>query len=359
MSSKIKVLVVDDSAVMRRLLSDAIATEPALELAGVASHGGLAIPMIERLAPDVVTLDIEMPHMDGLETLKVIRSKFARLPVIMCSSLTVRGATATMECLSLGASDYVTKPERMSGGEGAIQGLKEILVPKILALCARGTDVSPRLLKAPPDAKVIPRVPVHRGPIDVVAIGCSTGGPMALAEIVASIPEDFPLPMLIVQHMPAMFTRALAERLSTLCPVPVNEAVAGVELIPGTIWVAPGDYHLGVVRDGHHVYLETSQAPRENSCRPSVDVLFRSVANVYGGRVLAVVLTGMGQDGLRGCTQLGEAKAQIIVQDEGTSVVWGMPGFVAKAGLADAILPLPRIGSEIVRRVNASKSAFA
>lgn len=355
MSNKVRVLVVDDSAVMRRLLSEAIASEPSLELAGTAGNGRSALAMIDRLQPDIVTLDIEMPFLNGFETLKEIRAKYPKLPVIMCSSLTSRGATATIECLSFGASDYVTKPERVSNLDMGIQVLKDTLITKVLALCTKGNGAS-RSVKTAPHTGTAYAQPTA-GSIDIVAIGCSTGGPKALAEILPFLPADFPLPVVIVQHMPAEFTRALSERLTGICQLPVYEACEGAELAPATMWIARGDYHMTVVRQGTRVMLSTPQTDPENFCRPAVDVLFRSLADVYGGRVLAAVLTGMGQDGLRGCTRLAELGAQVIVQDEASSVVWGMPGFVARAGLAQAILPLNQIASEISLRVNASRSA--
>jgi two-component system chemotaxis response regulator CheB len=186
--------------------------------------------------------------------------------------------------------------------------------------------------------------------VDVVAIGVSTGGPTALAEVLPRIAADFPVPIVIVQHMPPLFTKLLADRLDKRCSLRVEEGRPGAVLLPGTIWIAPGDWHMTVERASGSVVLRTHQGAQENSCRPAVDVLFRSVASVYGPRVLAVVLTGMGQDGLRGCEHVREAGGQVIVQDQATSVVWGMPGYVAEAGLAHRVLPLDGIAAEIARR---------
>ena len=358
MPNKIRVLVVDDSAVMRRLLSDAIQSEPLLEVAGTASHGALALPLLERVAPDIVTLDIEMPHMNGVETLKAIRAIHPNLPIVMFSSLTVKGATTTIECLSLGASDYVTKPERSCNADGAICELKSTLIPKLIALCSKPSGESARPTRSIPE-RPVPVARAYVPPIEVVAIGCSTGGPKALAEVLPFIPPSFDVPILVVQHMLPMFTHALAARLSQLCQLPAKEAHSGAAALPGTIWLAPGDYHMEVTKADRTLCLYNSQAAPENSCRPSVDVLFRSLARTCVGRVLAVVLTGMGQDGLRGCTELSQSGSQVIVQDEETSIVWGMPGFVAKAGLANAVLPLAEIGPEIVRRVQKSRFAAA
>lgn len=349
---KIRVLVIDDSVVMRRVLTEVIASDAELEVAGYAANGQIALGMLEQVSPDVVTLDVEMPVLDGLATLKAMRARRCNVPVIMFSTLTERGAEATIDSLALGASDYVAKPTELGNYLAARERIREALVPKIKALCQKSrSSIAPASAAKPSLAhsKLASRV-------DVVAIGCSTGGPNALAQVLPGIPREFPVPIVIVQHMPPAFTRFLAQRLSSLCPLPVEEAMGGEVLLAGKIWVAPGGFHLGVKRDGAAQKLEITEAPPENSCRPSVDVLFRSMAQVFANRVLAVVLTGMGQDGLRGCELLADSGAQILVQDEATSVVWGMPGFIAKAGLADAILALPDIAPRIVERVAAYRS---
>ena len=192
--------------------------------------------------------------------------------------------------------------------------------------------------------------------IKIITIGVSTGGPDALARLLPTFPANFPLPVVIAQHMPAIFTSLLAKRLSTKCAMPVRECQSGDLLGPSCVWIAPGDYHMVVQQEDHHMRLGTNQGPRENFCRPSVDVLFRSVAAAYGANALGVILTGMGQDGLKGCEALCAAGASVIVQDEASSVVWGMPGFVARAGLAEKILPLDQLGGEIIQRVAAQPS---
>jgi len=356
---KIRVLVVDDSVVVRRIVSDALSTDPDVMVVGSAPSGRIALAKIPQISPDLITLDIEMPDMDGLETLVALRKDYPRLPVIMFSTLTRRGATSTLDALAAGASDYVTKPTGLTG-PAATAFIQTELLPRVKALCPRAAAPaapSPRPAARPRVAAsaVVPRP--AGGPIDVLAIGVSTGGPNALADLLPALPADFPVPVVIVQHMPPMFTRLLAERLDSRCALHVTEAVPGDVVEPGGVWLAPGDYHMVVRRDGVGVRIATHQGPQENSCRPSVDVLFRSVAEVYGERALAVVLTGMGQDGLLGSERLGETGARILVQDEATSVVWGMPGFVANAGLADAVLPLPALGPVIVRRVLESRAA--
>jgi two-component system chemotaxis response regulator CheB len=345
----IRVLLVDDSAAVRRLLRLALADDPELEVAGVAANGKIALAMLEQTRPDMVTLDIEMPEMDGLSTLARIRERYPRLPVIMFSTLSERGAVATLDALSLGASDYVTKPVVVGDPAQAIHSIHTQLIPRIKSLCCRAEASLP--------VSKIGAGPVKEaGAVELVAIGTSTGGPNALAEVLSALPADFPAPVVVVQHMPATFTRFLAERLSRICRLPVREAVAGAALKPGEVWIAPGDYHLvveGALSCGH---LQLVQSPPENSCRPSVDVLFRSVANVFRSRVLAVVMTGMGQDGLRGAQDVRAAGGTVWVQDAASSVVWGMPGYIAQHGLAERILPLSSIGAEITNAVLSNRS---
>jgi two-component system chemotaxis response regulator CheB len=348
--SKVRVLIVDDSVVLRRLVAEELNKDPALEVVGTAANGRIALARLSQVSPDVVILDIEMPEMDGLATLKELRKTHPRLPVIMFSALTERGAAATLDALALGATDYFTKPTSTGSLDASLEVIREQLVPEIKALCGKASPGTPR-----ESAKASPIRPAPAratsGAPSVLAIGASTGGPGALAEIFRRLPADFPVPIVIVQHMPPMFTRLLAERLTAEFAIRVQEGEAGRKLEPGRAWIAPGDHHLTVARDGMKTLMQLNQEPQENSCRPSVDVLFRSVAQAFGGNTLAVILTGMGQDGLRGCEAIREAGGRILAQDEATSVVWGMPGFVARAGLADKVLPISLMGDEIVRQV--------
>ena len=353
---KIRVLVVDDSVVIRRMVSDVLSGEPDIEVAGAAADGRIALQKIEQVNPDILTLDVEMPVMDGLETLKQLRKTHRRLPVIMFSTLTERGASATMDALALGASDYVTKPANVGSAAAALEKIRAELIPKIRAHVPQSTPSATRpfsMLAAQtaqrPSALNAPRPATAR--VEVVAIGTSTGGPNALSDLVPLLPPNFPVPVVIVQHMPPIFTKFLADRLSSKSQIPVMEAANHQELLPGHAYIAPGDFHMMVERSREGLRIRTQQEQPENSCRPAVDVLFRSVAELYRGDVLAVIMTGMGQDGLRGCGRIREAGGQILAQDEATSVVWGMPGYVANAGLADAVLPLGLIAGEIVRRV--------
>lgn len=361
--AKTRVLVVDDAVVFRRALANELAGDSALEVVGTAANGRIALARMAQVSPDIVILDVEMPEMDGLATLAELRKSYPRLPVIMFSALTERGAEATLDALALGATDYFTKPAEAGGLDASLTVIREQLIPKIKILCARARGqipmqdgLCPATAPAPPAAFLAGVSTPRRSsgppaPVQVVAIGASTGGPNALAEIFRRLPADFPVPIVIVQHMPPMFTRLLAERLSSEFALRVQEGNAGSVLEPGLAWIAPGDYHMIVHREGTQVRMRVHQEPPENSCRPAVDVLFRSVAQTFGSHSLAVILTGMGQDGLRGCESIREAGGQILAQDEATSVVWGMPGYVARAGLADRVLPLSLIGDEIVRRV--------
>lgn len=345
----------DDSVVVRRMVSDVLAADPQLEVGGAAANGKIALAKIPQINPDIVILDVEMPELDGLGTLVGIRKMLPHLPVIMYSTLTERGAEATLDALSKGATDYVTKPSNVGSAAQGLECIRTQLIPKIKAICSR---ISGSPLLVPSLAPSLPhrlnelKMPPRREErIDIVAIGVSTGGPNALADLLPTLPRNFPVPMVIVQHMPPVFTRLLAERLSAKSQIPVKEGSMGTVLEPGCAWIAPGDYHMVVASENGRAVLRTHQGPPENSCRPAVDVLFRSVSDVYRSHTLAVELTGMGQDGLRGCELIRERGGQILAQDQASSVVWGMPGFVVNAGLADKVLPLDQIGTEIVRRV--------
>lgn len=350
--TRIRILVVDDSVVIRKLLSEALSEDKAVEVVGVASDGRIALAKILQLKPDLVTLDIEMPVMNGLETLAAVRKLYPRLPVIMFSTLTEHGAAATLDALSLGASDYATKPSNTGSAVVAAERIRSELIPKIKALCGTAP------LKLHPLPRTHPPVKVrqHADPrIEIVAIGTSTGGPNALAEVLPRIANDFPVPIVVVQHMPPIFTRLLAERLAARSAIPIEEGTAGTPLKVGRAWIAPGNYHMKVMRVGANMCLNLNQAPPENSCRPAVDVLFRSVAAAFGANVLGVVMTGMGSDGVLGAQHIRDAGGYVIIQDEASSVVWGMPGLVHASGLDDAAYPLSQLAAEITRRVLQSR----
>jgi two-component system chemotaxis response regulator CheB len=356
---RIRVLVVDDSVVIRRLVTHALEQDPLIEVVGTASNGVIGLQRIPQLNPDVLTLDIEMPEMNGLEMLRSIRRNYPQLRVIMFSTLTERGAAITLEALTLGADDYVAKVSNEGSLDRSMCRLREEMIPKIKQFFSLPGQ---SLAAARPEKAYAPGAPPARQgtPIlqsvkvrpKVVVIGVSTGGPTALGSILPELPAGFRLPVLVVQHMPPLFTRLLAERLHSTCHLPVEEASQGSPVEPGKILIAPGDFHLKVASSGGGVRVLLDQSPPQNSCRPAVDALFASIGEVYGGAVVAVILTGMGHDGLHGVEILKAHGASVLAQDEASSVVWGMPGAVVNAGLADRVLPLDQVVPEILRITN-------
>ena len=378
---KVRVLIVDDSAVMRKIIASALQKEPSIEIVGFAANGLQAIEAIQTCNPDVMTLDIEMPEMDGLTALREIRKENKYLPIIMFSSLTHKGAQAAVMALTAGASDYVGKPVNTSGGiDDAFKVLEAELIPKIIGLAKRvksrrdregkgiGTEKPPTSVAAlRPSATTKPLASassislpasnvgkvisgVLAKPAQAICIGVSTGGPEALMQVFGAFNAPLSVPIFIVQHMPADFTTLLAARLSATGVMTVKEAEEGEIASPGTVYIAPGGFHMTLSRPGTKTIIHLNTEPPENSCRPAVDVLFRTAADVYGSGLLAVMLTGMGYDGLKGSKIIKEKGGQVIAQDEATSVVWGMPGAVVQAGLADSVLPIEKIADEIIFR---------
>lgn len=374
----IRVLIVDDSVVFRKILKEALEKQPGITVVGTAVNGRDAIAKMKQLRPDLAVLDVEMPEMTGLETLDAMRRHGLKVGAIMFSTLTDKGADTTLEALQKGAFDFVPKPTGTGAFTESVRRIQEELIPKIKAYAqnrngfvARGARSLRTPVKAPAarqGAKPV-RVgpsPVHgrrpaagtrRAPIapiamklapEAVAIGVSTGGPNALNEVIPTFPANFRLPIFLVQHMPPVFTTQLAARLDQRSRLKVVEASDGQEVRGGTVYLAPGDYHMVVAVRDRKKFIKLTKDPPENSCRPAVDVLFRSVARVYGPRVIAVVMTGMGQDGFKGAELLKKKGAKIIAQDKETSVVWGMPRFVTDAGLADRVCPLDKITATIL-----------
>jgi two-component system, chemotaxis family, protein-glutamate methylesterase/glutaminase len=346
---KARVLIVDDAALIRRIITDALSAEPTIEVAGEAEDGRTALLRIAQLKPDLVTLDIELPGMNGLETLREIRKAYPRLPVIMFSAFTERGAADTLEALHNGASDYVTKPASSGGKALAKERICQDLIPKIRSLCRVGPEAGTgRAGAAPKPFSMRPLGTATRA--DAVAIAVSTGGPQALTTILSKLRPDFPAPIFIVQHMPNMFTRLLAERLDGQTSLTVVEATDGQVVKPGTVYIAPGDAHLMVKRRGADIVTVLGQDAPEHGRRPAADVLFRSVAETYRAHGLGLVLTGMGEDALLGSQRIAGAGGRIVVQDEATSTVWEMAGRIVGAGLSDAVLPIGDMAAELVRR---------
>ncbi len=336
----IRALVVDDSAVLRRLIGNVLASDPEIEVVGTAVDGLDAIEKADVLRPDVMTLDVEMPRLDGLGAVKEISSRHPRLPVIMFSTLTEKGAGATLQALSNGASDYVAKPTGATSFADALDIVRDELLPRVKALVA-----ARRMVAAAPPRTVVP-VKVTTTP-EVLVVACSTGGPDALSTVLAELPSSFALPVLVTQHMPPVFTTQFATRLDRVSPLQVREAADGDVVRRGEVLLAPGDFHLRLSRSAGVVRATLDQGPRENFCRPAADPLLRSAAQVYGPGVLCLVLTGMGSDGLEGARTVVDQGGRVVVQDAATSVVWGMPGAVANAGLAHEVLPLGSIAPRL------------
>ena len=352
---KTRVLVVDDSVVARQILTRLLSKDPAIEVVGTAPNGRIALAKIEQSNPDVVTLDVEMPEMNGLETLAILRKTHPFLPAVMFSISTAPGSSAAISAMAYPFVDYVTKPAPGAGPDATEKVVREDLLPRIkkctVAAMIKELAGSQRASLAVAQSKGELQVVPHFQRVDVVVVGVSTGGPDALAELLPYFPSDFAVPILIVQHMPASFTKHLAESLAEKSNIPVAEGRSGQLLLPGHVWLAPGDFHMRIAIIKGEACIQLDRGPRENSCRPSVDILFQSASETFGPHVLAVVMTGMGQDGFKGCEQIHAAGGRIIVQNEATSVVWGMPGAIVSAGLVDQILSLNELGPQILRYV--------
>ncbi len=342
-----KILIIDDSVVSRRLVTDALASTSGIETISAPS-GKIGLNKIEQQLPDLVTLDVEMPEMNGIETLKKIRQKYPKLPVIMVSRLTEQGAAATIDALFFGANDYVAKPEAKGGISQAIRSIRQQLLPKINALC-KSSSINTA------DNQVIVKQSGTQGShlktVKIIAIGSSTGGPNALETLLTGLAGHLTVTVVIAQHTLPVFSKHIASRLSDKTGLQVKQGQHGALLNSNDIWLAPGDQHMLLNIKKQGIQLET-MCSTEQEAIPSVDRLFNSIANIYGAGVLAVVLTGMGKDGLDGCRSIRKCSGQILVQDEQSSVVWGMPGAVAKAGLADEILPLNSLAAAIINRLN-------
>ena len=354
-----RVLVVDDSTLFRKIVRDSIAGEPGVEVVGSAPNGRLALEKIEQLRPDVVTLDVEMPELDGLEVLRRLRDQLDPPSVVMISSLTSTGAALTTRALALGAFDFVLKPQG-ADLEANLKQLRSELPPKLrLAAEAQAKSKSAAHSLALSWSDADPTLPVpscnQHGrskpttSAEIVAIGVSTGGPAALAELLSNLPANFPLPIVVVQHMPPMFTRSLADELNRVCSVRVHEAADGEPLRPGEVFIAPGGRHMKVTHGPAGRQIAVTDEEPEKSCKPSVDYLFRSLAHLYGSKTLAVVMTGMGDDGTLGCQLLKRCGARVIVQDEASCVVYGMPRRVIESGLADVVCPLGELHHAILQ----------
>jgi len=372
----IRVMVVDDSAVARGLVRRWVEEEPNLEIAASLRTGREAIEYLDRTNPDVVVLDVDMPDMDGISALPLMLKKRPDLAVIMASTLTRRNAEITLKALALGALDYVQKPE--ANGVVTSPEFRRDLIAKVREFGARARRVAlrrsapqaiePRRIPEFSDASIVPFEPARRPEIRlrpfsksmprVLVIGSSTGGPQALTQLCAGLgPLIDQAPVLITQHMPPTFTTILAEHLSRLIDRPVREAEHGEHIRSGQVYIAPGARHMRVARRDNQAVIVIDDSPPVNFCKPSVDVLFSSAADVWGTWVLGLILTGMGADGTRGGADIVAGGGSIVAQDEATSVVWGMPGAAAGAGLCSAILPVEQIAPKLVRMFTAGDRA--
>ncbi|WP_300667669.1 chemotaxis response regulator protein-glutamate methylesterase [Desulfoluna sp.] len=365
----IRIMVVDDTILYRKVIGDVIASIPGAEVCGTAANGRFALTKINTFKPDLITLDIEMPEMNGLELLEQLKKTGTKLPrIIMLSTLTTKGGDMTIRALELGAFDFITKPQSGTAAEN-MEKIRAQLTPAITSLIqekkfrsrlsnTRATlarTVLPReskekktVIPVTPPPRRIPRT-VSR-PSEVVAIGISTGGPNALAAMLPKLPADIGVPLLIVQHMPPVFTKSLAGSLNNKCAIEVKEAEDGDLLKPGLALIAPGGKQMRVEahRDGIHRLVRITDDPPENSCRPSVDYLFRSIAGHYVGRATGIIMTGMGQDGFKGLQKMHENGAVILAQDEASCTVYGMPKAPAEAGITDKVVPLSEMARALI-----------
>ncbi len=342
----VKVLVVDDSTLMRRMIIDVLNSHPQIKVVGFAINGRMAINYLERLKPDVVTLDVEMPFMNGLETLKEIK-KINPIPTVMLSSLTKSGAEVTLQALELGAVDFIQKPE---SAEKGLESIEKDLVTKVLAAAKSKDAFAGKNAKHLKQAVEIPTLKTTQKVtrVKTVVIGCSTGGPPALKEVVPYIPADLPAQILIVQHMPPKFTAMLAQRLDKISQITVKEAEEGDELQVGRALMAPGDYHMCL---GVNNKILLNQEPQVWGVRPAVDLTLASAAKIYKEDVIGVVLTGMGHDGMNGSGSVKKFGGYVMAEDKSTALIYGMPRSVIEAGHADEIVPLHKVANAIVEAV--------
>lgn len=366
-TKKTRVLIVDDSAFMRKALSIMIESDPVLEVIGSARDGGEAIEKVKTLKPDIVTLDVEMPRMDGLEVLKAIMESNP-VPVLMVSSMTTEGAGATLDALELGAIDFI--PKKLSYVSLDILKIKEELISKLKYIANRKHVLMARFKGSKAFGKIscnnlIPITPLVTHPenkikieaniskkifhpINIIAIGCSTGGPMALQKIIPAIPPTIPSPIIIAQHMPEKFTSSLAERLNSLSRITVKEAEHGESVEIGKVYLAPGGKNIIVKRKDSKVIIDLTTEPKNNLYKPSIDMMMNSVAESYGKYSMGVILTGMGQDGLEGVRSIKNKGGVIIAQNEESCIIFGMPKVIINAGLSDHISSLDNVAYEIV-----------
>jgi len=348
-----RVLIVDDSSFFRRRVSEILSSDSHIEVIGMAKNGLEAIEQVEKLKPDVITMDIEMPIMDGITAVRRIMQQ-SPTPILMFSSLTTDGAQATLDALDAGAVDFL--PKKFDDISSDRDEAKRVLCARVRLIAARGLvkpSTASKAVTKPASESVSVKATVlpSKGDYQLIAIGTSTGGPVALQDVLTKLPKNFPLPIILIQHMPASFTPAFSKRLNGLCQIEVQEAANGDMLKPGLALLAPGGKQMEVVKRGGVSYIKISEPLPSQNYKPSVDVAFSSVAETYPGKALGIILTGMGADGREGAKKMKQGGSKLWSQDEASCVVYGMPAAVAEAGLSDHVLPLSSIGDSLARSV--------
>jgi two-component system chemotaxis response regulator CheB len=356
----LKVLVIDDTIVYRKIVGDVLKAIPGVEVVGTANNGKIALSKIKTLKPDLITLDIEMPEMSGIEVLQELHRHHCPPAVIMLSTLTREGSEMTIKALELGAFDFIPKPDAGTMADNMLK-VKQAIEPIVMALKRKktGLNLRPRIspIKRPAPKYPTPSgtkvQPPQKTKSEIIGIGISTGGPNALTRMIPMLPGNFKAPILIVQHMPPMFTASLANSLNNKSPLTVKEAEDGDLIIPGRVLIAPGGLQMKIVagQDGISRKIKITDDPPENSCKPSVDYLFRSIAQHYVGRATGVIMTGMGSDGSKGLAQMKKNGSHVIAQDEASCTVFGMPKAPTESGIVDVIAPLDKIADEILKTV--------
>ncbi len=353
----LKVVVIDDSVLYRKLVTDSLKAFPNVEVVSTAHNGKVGIDKIKQFKPDFVTLDVEMPVMNGIETLKEIEKQKLNVRVIMISTLTAEGAKVTIDALAAGAFDFLKKPTG-KGFEENKKLLSKQLIPIVRTLAIKSSFTMSAIKRPTSISRTRDTTVTTRRPISVrkstlspriIALGISTGGPNALNKLIPKLPKDLKVPIVLVQHMPPIFTKALADSLDKKSQVTVVEGANGMKLENGTVYIAPGGKQMKIEKCGMATVIKITDAPPENNCKPSADYLFRSVSEVYKGATLGVIMTGMGNDGTKGLQVMKEHGIKVIGQDKESCVVFGMPMEAIKAGVVDVVLPLDKIASEIVR----------
>lgn len=366
--NKVSVVLVDDSGVIRGALARILESDPNIEIVGSVSNGEMGVSIAERKKPDVLILDVEMPIMDGLTALPLILKASPKTKVIMCSTLTEKGANVTLKAMSLGAVESIVKPSSAQDtGEGS--PFRRNILSLVKSIAPIGTYTPPQptttTSTAPQPAKHVFPIKskeivladtrnAYTGKPAILAIGSSTGGPNALFTVLKGL-KNIDIPIVITQHMPATFTKILAQHIQDHTGIPSHEGEHGMSVENGHIYVAPGGKHMLFSKDGALLKIKLDDGPQENFCKPAVDPMLRSLIDIYGSRVLCTILTGMGQDGMLGAKALVEKNGRVIAQDEKTSVVWGMPGAVATNGLCTAVLPLTDISGWLLKAITGSK----